>query len=45
MNEIEEWEEENNTGQSCGVCPKCGSTIYQATYVDFCMCGAQDQVY
>lgn len=43
--EVEKWNNENSTGQSAGTCPKCGSIIYQTTYVDFCMCGEQDYAY
>ena len=42
---LEKWNENNSTGQSCGTCPNCGSTIYQSTYADFCMCGEQDYSY
>ncbi len=43
--EIKDWEIKNNTGMSCGTCPNCGSTIYQSTYADFCMCGDSDAGY
>lgn len=43
--ETDKWNSENSTGQSCGVCPNCGSKIYQSTYADYCMCGEQDQSY
>lgn len=41
----EEWEQENDTGMSAGVCKVCGSKIFQSTYSDFCKCGASDQDY
>lgn len=40
---LEEWNEKSN--QSCGICPKCGSKIYQSTYTDYCLCGEQDYSY
>jgi len=43
--ETEKWDEENNTGMSCGTCSRCGSKIYQSTYADFCKCGDSDQGY
>jgi len=43
--EVDKWNRENNTGMSSGVCPNCGSKIYQSTYADFCKCGEQDQGY
>lgn len=43
--ETQEWDKENNTGMSCGTCPRCGSKIYQSTYADFCKCGDSDQGY
>jgi ribosomal protein S27AE len=42
---LEKWEEEHNTGQSAGTCPKCGSRIFQSTHADSCMCGEQDFAY
>lgn len=45
QSEMERWNAENNTGQSAGTCPNCGSKIYQSTYADFCMCGEQDFSY
>ena len=43
--EVDEWNNENSTSQSCGTCSTCGSKIYQSTYTDFCMCGEQDYSY
>lgn len=41
----EKWEKEHDTGTSAGICPNCGSKIFQSTYTDSCMCGEQDFVY
>ena len=43
--ELEKWNKENSIGQAAGICPKCGSIIFQSTYADFCMCGEQDYSY
>lgn len=43
--DVDRWNRENNTGQSAGTCPNCGSKIYQSTYADFCKCGEQDFSY
>jgi hypothetical protein len=43
--DTEIWDRENNTGTSAGLCPNCGSKIYQSTYADFCKCGEQDFSY
>lgn len=42
---LEQWERDNNTGMSAGICPNCGSKIFQSTYADFCKCGEQDYSY
>ena len=44
--EVEDWNDKNGYGLPCaGICPDCGSNIYQTTYTDYCMCGSQDYVY
>lgn len=43
--EVDEWNDKNSTGQSCGICSSCGSNIYQSTYADYCKCGEQDYAY
>ena len=41
----EQWEREHDTGMQAGVCPNCGSKIFQSTYTDNCMCGESDYCY
>lgn len=41
----EKWEREHDTGMHAGICPRCGSKIFQSTYADSCMCGESDYSY
>jgi hypothetical protein len=45
LNPREKWEQDNDTGIPAGKCSICGSTIYQSTYGDQCMCGESDYAY
>lgn len=43
--DLDKWEKNNSTGMSAGKCLNCGSTIYQSTFTDYCMCGESDFAY
>jgi hypothetical protein len=43
--DTDDWNDRNDTGMSCGICPTCGSKVYQSTFADFCKCGEQDFSY